>query len=320
MTGVFGRIQTINFPNVSVWDRSLFKHFDKYCVMNKYNGVRTKIIEDSYVFDCEKMPNGFIVLDCYKAFSKVIDEKPFLERLKIADTYIKRNNLKDFTVIKAEKITSLKELFERLESTNLDDNIDGLVLRNLKDTFQTSRSYKLKTSKLSTIDFRVRSSKLFVWKDGKEVLYKYPLLKGSSEYLNAPLFKEIYTESEIATIEELKKQNLEGLIVEMSWDGFSWQPLKIRSDKTRPNKLEFALSNSANIYYQISIENVFKEYSEFYVNTDTRIISEEKAKGLVEADDDMIMCLQMKQMYGLKCFVEGSKGFRLMIFEEYGLY
>lgn len=319
MTGVFGKVQQIKFPNVSVWDRSLFKYFDKYCVMNKYNGLRTKIIEDSYVFDCEKMPNGLIVLDCYKAFSKVIDEKPFLERLKIADMFIKRNNLKDFSVIKAEKITSLKELFERLESTNLNDDVDGLVLRNLKDSFQTSRSYKLKTSKLSTIDFKVKSSKLFVWQDGKEVPYEYPLLPGSSEYLNKPLFKDIYTDSEVAAIEELKKQNLEGQIVEMTWDGFNWQPLKIRSDKTRPNKLEFALSNSSNIFYQISIENVFNEFSEIYVNIDTRIISEEKAKGLVEADDEM-MCLKLKQRDGLKCFVKGSKGFRLMIFEKYGLW
>lgn len=324
MTGVFGKVQQIKFPNVSVWDRSLFKYFDKYCVMNKYNGVRTKIIEDSYVFDCEKMPNGLIVLDCYKAFSKVIDEKPFLDRLKIADMFIKRNNLKDFSVIKAEKITSwnapLKELFERLERTNLNDDVDGLVLRNLKDSFQTSRSYKLKTSKLSTIDFKVKSSKLFVWNNGKEVPYEYPLLPGSSEYLNKPLFKDIYTDSEVTTIEELKRQNLEGLIVEMTWDGFNWQPLKIRTDKSRPNKLEFALSNSANIYYQISLENVFKEYPEFYVNIDKMIVSEEKAKGLVEADEEMMLAIQLKQSDGKKCFVEGSKGFRLMIFEKYRLY
>lgn len=320
MTGVFGRVQSIKFPNVSVWDRSLFKYFDKYCVMNKYNGLRTKIIENSYVFDCEKMPEGFIVLDCYKAFSKIIDEKPFLDRLKIADMFIKRNNLKNFSIIKAEKITSLKELFERLESTNLDDNIDGLVLRNLKDSFQTSRSYKLKTSKLSTIDFKVKSSKLFVWQDCKEVPYGYPLLPGSSEYLNKPLNKDIYTDSEVAAIEELKKQDLEGLIVEMSWDGFSWQPLKIRSDKTRPNKREFALSNSANIYYQISLENVFKEYSEFYVNIDKMIISEEKLPGLVEADEEMMLVMQLKFPVEEKCEVKGSKGFRLMIYEKYRLY
>src|SRR5574344_1438993 len=193
-------MKSINFPNVSVWDRSLFKYLDKYCVMKKYNGFRTKIIEDSYVFECEKMPSdnklmpsanklmpdGFIVLDCYKAFSQVIDKKPFLVRLKIAERFIEKNNLKGFTVIKAERITSLKELFERLESTNYDDDIDGLVLRNLTDPFQTSRSYKLKTSKLSTIDFRVKSSKLFVWNNGKEVPYEYPLLPGSSEYLNKP--------------------------------------------------------------------------------------------------------------------------------------
>lgn len=252
-------MKSINFPNVSVWNRSLFKYLDKYCVMNKYNGLRTKIIEDSYIFDCEKMLDGFIVLDCYKAFSQIIDKKPFLVRLKIAERFIEKNKLKGFTVIKPEKITSLKELFERLESTNLNDDIDGLVLRNLTDSFQMSRSYKLKTSKLSTIDFRVKSSKLFVWNDGKEILYECPLLPGSSEYCNKPLNKEIYTEKEVATIEELKQQNLEGLIVEMSWDGFSWQPLRIRTDKNRPNKLEFALSNSENIYYPISLENAFNE-------------------------------------------------------------
>lgn len=252
-------MEAINFPNVSVWDRSLFKYFDKYCVMKKYNGFRTKIIKDSYVFDCENMPDGFIVLDCYKAFSQVIDKKPFLVRLKIAERFIEKNNLKGFTVIKPERIHSLKELFEHLESTNFDDDIDGLVLRNLTDPFQMSRSYKLKTSKLSTIDFRVKSSKLFVWKNGKEVLYEYSLLPGSSEYRNKPLNKEIYTEKEVATIEELKKENLEGLIVEMTWDGFNWQPLRIRSDKNRPNKLKFAISNSENIYYPISLENAYNE-------------------------------------------------------------
>ena len=84
-------------------------------------------------------------------------------------------------------------------------------------------------------------------------------MPGSSEYRNKPLNKDIYTEKEVATIEELKKENLEGLIVEMTWDGFSWQPLRIRSDKNRPNKLKFALSNSENIYYPISLENAYNE-------------------------------------------------------------
>ena len=30
-------MEAINFPNVSVWDRSLFKYLDKYCVMNNAN-------------------------------------------------------------------------------------------------------------------------------------------------------------------------------------------------------------------------------------------------------------------------------------------
>lgn len=73
-------MKSINFPNVSVWNRSLFKYLDKYCVMNKYNGLRTKIIEDSYIFDCENMPDEpftkiIIIFDNFN-IDKELDEYP----------------------------------------------------------------------------------------------------------------------------------------------------------------------------------------------------------------------------------------------------
>ena len=50
------------------------------------------------------------------------------------------------------------------------------------------------------------------------------------------------------------------------------------------------------------------------------IISEEKLPGLVEADEEMMLVMQMRFPVEEKCEVKGSKGFRLMIYEKYGLY
>ena len=254
-------MSSIKFPNVKVWNREMFKYFDKYVVMYKMNGLRTEIETKTAILDCEEINGKLIILDAYRVFDTVINEKPFLERLKYAEYYIKRNKLENvYEVIKPLEITGLKQLFEILYETDKNDEIDGLVLRNKQDSFLKSRVYKLKTPKMSTIDFLLKDNKLYSWHNKKIIPFEFPLLKGSSEYLNKELNKEIYTEKEIKLIEELKKQDLNNKIIEMSWDGFNWQPLKIRDDKTRPNKIEFAISNAENIFYPMSFENAYKEF------------------------------------------------------------
>ena len=245
----------IKFPNVSVWDRNLFKVYDKYVVMKKFNGIRKQVINEKEVFDCEELDGKLIILDCYKVFGMVQDEKPFLERLRFAKAWVNRTKNPNYEVIEPLDIPNLKTLFIELSKTDLEDEVDGLVLRNKFDSFQKSRVYKLKTAKMSTIDFFIKDSKLLVWKNKELVQFEFEDFPKTFEV--HPLIKTNFTQKEIEEIEKLQRKNLNGKIVEMTWDGEHWQPLRIRTDKTRPNKLKFAISNAMNIKYPITFETAF---------------------------------------------------------------
>lgn len=325
--------KNIKFQNVNVWNRDLFKYINKYCMMNKMNGIRRKIENNEYVFDCEEINGKLIILDCFMAFSKIVDTYPFLERLKFASKYIERMNMSDYIVIVPHKINSIKDLFEALNKTDIDNDIDGLVLRNLYDPFQKSRVYKLKSSKLSTIDFLLKDNKLYSWKDGKEILFEFPLLKGSSEYNNLELHTEKYIEQEINDINKLKNEDLNNKIVEMTWDGYSWQPLKVRYDKYRPNKIEFAISNAENIFFPIQLDNVYYKITDIYVNMTDNIISDkiteyiqndinkeatkDITKESLESFKDIVEFITSDKT--IKWKIEGSNGFKLNMYKLFNL-
>ena len=314
----------IHFQNVNVWNRDLFKYLNKYCMMKKMNGIRRKIENEQYVFDCEELNSKLIILDCFMVFSKVVDNYSFLDRLKFASRYIEKMNMSDYEVIKPIKINNVKDLFSLLDETDNDNDVDGIILRNIYDSFQTSRVYKLKSSKLSTVDFLLRDNKLYSYKNGKEILFEFPLLENSSEYNNKELNKENYIKEEIEEIEKLKKQNLNNKIIEMTWDGFNWQPLKIRYDKYRPNKIEFAISNAENIYFPLRIDNVFYKIEYIYIDYTNNIISENSFENEIEYSRETVD--SFKEIY--ECLfdgtinwqIKGSKGFKLNLYKLFKIY
>ena len=331
----------IHFPYVGVWNRSLFKHVQKYCMMQKINGIRRKIQNEEYVFDCEELNGKLIILDCFRAFSKIINNFPFMERLKFAEKFIKNRKMENFEVIQAKPIRSIKELFEELNKTETQDLVDGLVLRNLKDSFQSSRVYKLKTSKMSTIDFHLVDGKLFTSpnspeknssgnqtgsekieseKNSKtEIPFWFPLLNNSDTFRNEKLHPENYTKEQIEEIEKLKKQDLNGKIIEMTWDGFSWQPLRIRNDKFFPNRSEFALSNAENIYFPLRLENAFFEIEDVWISQKEFTISDRKEDETFELFRDDLEEL-FRDNSERKPKIIGSKGFKLELFKRFGLF
>jgi len=350
----------IHFPYVGVWNRSLFKHVQKYCMMQKINGIRRKIQNEEYVFDCEELNGKLIILDCFRAFSKIINNFPFMERLKFAEKFIKDRKMENYEVIQAKPIRSIKELFEELNKTETQDLVDGLVLRNLKDSFQSSRVYKLKTSKMSTIDFHLVDGKLFTspnssekpsgskekdssanqteisqktesktsektepkekdLKGKNEIPFWFPLLNNSDTFRNEKLHPENYTKEQIEEIEKLKKQDLNGKIIEMTWDGFSWQPLRIRNDKFFPNRSEFALSNAENIYFPLRLENAFFKIEDVWIYQKEFTISDRKEDETFELFRDDLEEL-FRDNPERKPKIIGSKGFKLELFKRFGLF
>ena len=318
----------INFRNVNIWNRDLFKHLNKYCMMKKMNGIRRKIENDKYVFDCEEINGKLIVLDCFMAFSKVVDTYNFIERLKFASKYIQEMNMNDYSVIEPIKINNVKNLFELLKKTDSDNNVDGIILRNIYDSFQTSRVYKLKSSKLSTVDFLLRDNKLYSWKNNHEILFEFPLLEGSSEYNNCEFNSNGYIKEEIDEINNLKSKDLNNKIIEMTWDGSHWQPLKIRYDKYRPNKIEYAISNAENIYFPIRIDNVFYKIENIFINFSLNIISEKVSDEEIEKYDvykETISSFESIYQYmledsSIEWNIRGSKGFKLNMYKIFKIY
>lgn len=271
---------TVRFPNVKVWTRDMFPMLDSYDVMQKVNGLRKHVTGTDYVFDCEYINGINIILDCYKVFNKVIDTQPFRKRLELAKAYLRRSRLGGFKVIDVLDISGPKQLFDELYKTDSNDLIDGLILRNKYDSFQKSKVFKLKTAKMSTVDFYLKDGQLFAWGTNDELVpFEFPLLDNSGIYSNVPLCPDQYTAQEIADIEILKQQDLDGKVIEFTWDGYNWQPLKIRTDKQRPNRLEFALANTENVYYPLRFENMFPSFEHIYINRKTKVITDSPGKG-----------------------------------------
>ena len=230
------------------------------------------------ILECEELPdNNFYILDAIVINGKPVDTNHFDDRMKESEQLSLPENFKHIHV---NKITDFQKL---MDEVNHDDSTkelyDGMVIKNNTKPFFQAEGYKLKPSTLHTVDCYLKYQpqqaiyKLYIvkpkqfnqldtnditikdnkGKDVKLMLMKTKYIKGSDTYDpnmefihhkdNFPYYNRILTNL-LDVHGSAKDGKLDGLIVEMSYNGDQFFPIRIRSDKQFPNSFYAAINET----------------------------------------------------------------------------
>jgi SAM-dependent methyltransferase len=256
-----------------------------YVWLEKTDGVREMYKQNDSILDCEKYDNKLYCFDALVVKGVDVRNRSYEERMDAA----KKANLPDITVKSYNPVESIDSLIKYIQtnfkSPTTGHNIDGIILQERKKSYNSARVYKLKLPIMNTIDFRlkhVEGNNFVLYSGGKFVnnsalQFSYPNIENCSlfvapYYANAHKFtvkalpeKNGYPPEIAKEINALTKEimanppGFDGKIVELSWDGTNYYPIRIRIDKEYPNGYRTAASNIGLVYAPITIENKYFE-------------------------------------------------------------
>ena len=260
-------------------------HVNDYVWLEKTDGVREMYKQNDSILDCEKYGDKLYCFDALVVKGIDVRNRSYEERMEAA----KQANLPDITVKTYNPVDSVDALIKYIQthfkSPTTGHNIDGIILQERKKSYNMARVYKLKLPIMNTIDFRlkhVEGNNFVLYSGGKFVnnsalQFSYPNIENCSlfvapYYANAHKFtvKELSEKNEYPPeiakeINALTKEitdnpsGFDGKIVELSWDGSNYYPIRIRTDKEYPNGYRTAVSNIGLVYAPITIENKYFE-------------------------------------------------------------
>lgn len=256
-----------------------------YVWLEKTDGVREMYKQNDSILDCERYDNKLYCFDALVVKGVDVRNRSYEERMEAA----KNAKLPDVTIKTYQPVESIDELISYIQkhfkSPTTGHNIDGIILQERKKSYNSARVYKLKLPIMNTIDFRlkhVKDKEFVLYSGGKFVnnsalQFSYPNIADCSlfvapYYANAHKFtvkslpekneyppeisKEII---ELTRTIEANPSSFDGKIVELSWDGSTYYPIRIRTDKEYPNGYRTAVSNIGLVYAPITIENKYFE-------------------------------------------------------------
>ncbi len=260
-------------------------HVNDYVWLEKTDGVREMYKQNDSILDCEKYGDKLYCFDALVVKGVDVRNRSYEERMEAA----KQANLPDITIKSYNTVESVDALIKYIQ-TNFKSpitghNIDGIILQERKKSYNSARVYKLKLPIMNTIDFRlkhVKDNEFVLYSGGKFVnnsalQFSYPNIENCSlfvapYYANAHKFtvKELSEKNEYPPeiakeINALTKEimanpsGFDGKIVELSWDGSNYYPIRVRTDKEYPNGYRTAVSNIGLVYAPITIENKYFE-------------------------------------------------------------
>jgi SAM-dependent methyltransferase len=260
-------------------------HTTDYVWLEKTDGVREMYKQNDSILDCEKYNDKLYCFDALVVKGVDVRNRSYEERMDA----VKHANLPDIIVKSYQPVESIDELIsfiqKNFKSPTTGHNIDGIILQERKKSYNSARVYKLKLPIMNTIDFRlkhIKDSDFVLYSGGKFInnsalQFNYPNIENCSlfvapYYANAHRFtvkslpeKNEYPPEIAKEITELTKQiaadpaSFDGKIVELSWDGTQYYPIRIRTDKDYPNGYRTAISNIGLVYAPITIENKYFE-------------------------------------------------------------
>ena len=260
-------------------------HVSDYVWLEKTDGVREMYKQNDSILDCEKYDDKLYCFDALVVKGVDVRNRSYEERMEAA----KQANLPDITVKSYNPVESvdalIKYIHTNFKSPITGHNIDGIILQERKKSYNSARVYKLKLPIMNTIDFRlkhVEGNNFVLYSGGKFVnnsalQFSYPNIENCSlfvapYYANAHKFtvkalseKNEYPPEIAKEINALTKEimanpsGFDGKIVELSWDGSNYYPIRVRTDKEYPNGYRTAVSNIGLVYAPITIENKYFE-------------------------------------------------------------
>ena len=260
-------------------------HVNDYVWLEKTDGVREMYKQNDSILDCEKYDGRLYCFDALVVKGVDVRNRSYEERMEAA----KQANLPDITVKPYNPVESVDALIKYIQthfkSPITGHNIDGIILQERKKSYNSARVYKLKLPIMNTIDFRlkhIKDNEFVLYSGGKFVnnsalQFSYPNIENCSlfvapYYSNAHKFivkalpeKNEYPPEIAKEIDALTKEimtnpsRFDGKIVELSWDGSNYYPIRVRTDKEYPNGYRTAVSNIGLVYAPITIENKYFE-------------------------------------------------------------
>ncbi len=260
-------------------------HVNDYVWLEKTDGVREMYKQNDSILDCERYGDKLYCFDALVVKGIDVRNRSYEERMEAAI----QANLPDITVKSYNPVESVDTLIKYIQthfkSPTTGHNIDGIILQERKKSYNMARVYKLKLPIMNTIDFRlkhVKDNEFVLYSGGKFVnnsalQFSYPNIENCSlfvapYYANAHKFtvktlaeKNEYPPEIAKEINALTKEimanpsGFDSKIVELSWDGSNYYPIRIRTDKEYPNGYRTAVSNIGLVYAPITIENKYFE-------------------------------------------------------------
>jgi hypothetical protein len=223
------------------------------------------------VFDCELIGDTFYIFDVMEYNGQNISLRPFADRHKIIaeiDEILKKSNVSGIATKKYRKLSekNYKTEIAAAFTEKRPYEIDGLIFTQCGTNYNKTQNLKWKPPEQLTVDFLYLNKMLWVgiakkaWKQ-----YGFPLpsnyarviapsvngvMRGEfiiKDYFPVPFSCSLgdYSTKPV-TFAGAKVPNLEGKIIEVSWDrkNDSWIFHRIRKDKEAEFKAGFGYGNS----------------------------------------------------------------------------
>lgn len=260
-------------------------HPKDYVWLEKTDGVREMYKQNNSILDCERYADRLYCFDALVVNGTDVRNRSYEERMNM----VKQANLSDITVKTFNPVESIEALIEYIQknfkSPTTGHNIDGIILQERNKSYNSARIFKLKLPIMNTIDFRLKhvdGNNFVLYSGGKFInnsalQFTHPNIENCSlfvapYYANAHKFsvqelpeKNEYPPEIAKEIHALTKEimdnpsGFDGKIVELSWNGTQYYPIRVRTDKDYPNGYRTAISNIGLVFAPITIENKYFE-------------------------------------------------------------
>lgn len=247
------------------------------------------------ILDTEYYDNKYFIFDSPYIEGRKIFDNDFIQRL----TYLQNNHTiqksDKLKVKEYNKIKSFNEIIDFVNNNYKTENgiIDGIIIQNIYDNYFKARIYKLKTRTMNTTDFLLKKSiidnkiiynlylfgddkiyksliqkrpfetQIFQENNKKEILFSSPLYNNTYFYDPSVKFNIIenykYFPNQIKEIKSFNEKDLDNKIIEMTWNGKNFFPIRIRKDKQFPNSYMVGKTNMETIFSPITNVKYFHD-------------------------------------------------------------
>ena len=261
---------------------------DKFVWLEKTDGVRVFYDDSGNKLDCEEYDGKLYCFDAIMVNGEDVRGRSFIERMAA----VKNANIKDVTTKDYHRITSLEELFAFVntveKSPETGQYIDGAILQEVNPPYNSARVFKLKRTVMNTNDYYLKlqpdntyllyaagvinnsvlQKKYSLGEDSKLSLFVTPYYQDSHIFKVTDLSEEAakqYPSNIASDIKEViaKMKDSPGdfdeKIVELSFDGKNYYPLRVRADKEHPNSYRTCISNIGLVFAPLMSETSYFE-------------------------------------------------------------